>query len=337
MGFAITKPKPPVMSVVTVPAKPQGILSGASSGSSIPANPIPSANAVPPTAAPPTTQTPIGGTTPPAATTPTAPLPDTTTPPLQTGPTTPAISVPDQPTFNVPENATVAGQLQQNLAGNSPYLQAARQAGMQTAAQRGLLNSSLAAGAAESSAINAALPIAQADAATNQQANLATFNSQASERLQQLNAQNSNVLQSSQLAQTRQGEVNNNISQILQNKDLNLASKTKAINILLGLYQSSLDLQSAISGHEVNYKVPTVSADSGLLSHGVTDGMTADQMTMYQTDKPIIDRLQGMVDAGGGRVNELSRFTTIDGKTMKGDQIVAYLKKLKAKYPNLYG
>ena len=61
---------------------------------------------------------------------------------------------------------TVAGQLDTLLSKDSPYLQSARAGAMQTANSRGLLNSSMAAGAGESAAINAALPIAAADSAT---------------------------------------------------------------------------------------------------------------------------------------------------------------------------
>jgi hypothetical protein len=46
------------------------------------------------------------------------------------------------------------------------YMQNAAQRGMETANRRGLLNSSIAAGSAERSSLEAAMPIAQADAAT---------------------------------------------------------------------------------------------------------------------------------------------------------------------------
>jgi hypothetical protein len=52
------------------------------------------------------------------------------------------------------------------LRTDSPYLQQARTSGQQYANKRGLLNSSLGAQAAEGAAISAALPVASADAAT---------------------------------------------------------------------------------------------------------------------------------------------------------------------------
>lgn len=62
------------------------------------------------------------------------------------------------------DKETVAGQLKGLLY--SPLADLARTGAAQTAASRGLLNSSMAAGAGESAAIGASLPIAQADAAT---------------------------------------------------------------------------------------------------------------------------------------------------------------------------
>lgn len=66
----------------------------------------------------------------------------------------------------VTENSTVSGQMEGLLGKNSKYLNLARTKAMQTANSRGMLNSSMAAGAGEAAAIEAALPIAQQDAAT---------------------------------------------------------------------------------------------------------------------------------------------------------------------------
>jgi hypothetical protein len=59
---------------------------------------------------------------------------------------------------------TVSGQLDALLAADSPYLQRAKHGATQTANARGLLNTSMAAGAGEAAAIDAAAPIAKADA-----------------------------------------------------------------------------------------------------------------------------------------------------------------------------
>lgn len=77
---------------------------------------------------------------------------------------------PTQPAFtnfNVKPAATVSGQINTLLAQDSPYLKEARARSQRQANSRGLINSSIAAGAGESAAINAALPIAQQDAQAN--------------------------------------------------------------------------------------------------------------------------------------------------------------------------
>lgn len=79
----------------------------------------------------------------------------------------------------VQPTSLVANQMQGLLASNSPWLSQARASGVNQANSRGLLNSSMAAGNSEASAINAALPIASADANTyssQQLANQASLN-----------------------------------------------------------------------------------------------------------------------------------------------------------------
>ncbi|WP_286237998.1 hypothetical protein [Neptuniibacter halophilus] len=68
-----------------------------------------------------------------------------------------------------PQKQTVSGQLTDLLDQDNPYMNQARKQGESYAAQRGMLNSSMAAGASQDAAIKAALPIAQADAATHNQ------------------------------------------------------------------------------------------------------------------------------------------------------------------------
>jgi hypothetical protein len=77
------------------------------------------------------------------------------------------------------QNELASHQLNGLLSSNNPYVTNARQRGVEQAGARGMLNSSLAAGAAERSAIEAAAPIAQADASA--------FGTAASENLGYLN------------------------------------------------------------------------------------------------------------------------------------------------------
>ena len=97
-----------------------------------------------------------------------APTPSGTT-------TTPAAGYKAPDVYAPGKKATVSGQLQGFLESGSPYVRAARQRGREEAASRGLLNSSIAAGAAERSAIETALPVAVADAKAFQEAGMAGF------------------------------------------------------------------------------------------------------------------------------------------------------------------
>lgn len=91
-------------------------------------------------------------------------------------------------TYTPQDSSMVSNQLT-NLTtpgADNAYLNNARQDAMAQAAARGISGSSYAAGNAERAAINAALPIATADAQTNAQA-------------EQLNAQNLNAVQQNNL------------------------------------------------------------------------------------------------------------------------------------------
>lgn len=67
-------------------------------------------------------------------------------------------------TYTPDDNSLVSAQLAKLLSKDSPYLQAARLRATQQMNARGLTNSSMAVGAAELAATEAALPIAQGDA-----------------------------------------------------------------------------------------------------------------------------------------------------------------------------
>lgn len=71
----------------------------------------------------------------------------------------------------------VRNQLQGLLDSNSPYMTNARLRGQEFANSRGMLNSSLAAGTSQRSALEAALPIAQSDADVYRAANEGNFQS----------------------------------------------------------------------------------------------------------------------------------------------------------------
>jgi hypothetical protein len=78
---------------------------------------------------------------------------------------------------NITPNELVQNQLNALLGNNSAYMQNARQRGAEYAASRGNLNSSIAAGASQRAALEAALPIANADAQAYRDANSQNFES----------------------------------------------------------------------------------------------------------------------------------------------------------------
>lgn len=180
-------PKPPV----NVPPKPP-----------YPENPIPMPKPIPPASPSPTDP---WGTPVPKPTVPTQPTPVTPVIPVDPGPdpTAPEVPMPKPPArpvtgTNLPPsgfgvgnaqggtlgldfmrqvtpNELVQNQLQGLLSQNSAYMNNARLRGMETAARRGLGNSSIAAGASQRSALEAALPIASADAEVYRTANEGNF------------------------------------------------------------------------------------------------------------------------------------------------------------------
>ena len=115
--------------------------------------------------APVSTASMITGTAAPAATG--API-STTAPAQTTGGEAPVAATSPFPIAQAPQQVyqenmgagnVVQGYLSQLLSSDSPYIQNARRSGMEVAAQRGLLNSSIAAGNSQRSAIEAAQPI----------------------------------------------------------------------------------------------------------------------------------------------------------------------------------
>ena len=83
-------------------------------------------------------------------------------PPIE-APTT-VINTTPPPRYTPTEEETVEGRMEGLLADDSKYIQAARGRSQQQAHSRGLLNTSIAAGAGERAAIEAAFPIASQDA-----------------------------------------------------------------------------------------------------------------------------------------------------------------------------
>ncbi len=116
-------------------------------------------------------------------------------------------------TREVSEDATVQGRMEGLLSEGSRYMEVARQNAAQQANSRGLLNSSMAAGAGERAAIEAAMPIAQQDAQTYGNRELANMDATNQQR-------QFNVTQSNNMAQNQWSQIAaQNHERVMQNLD----------------------------------------------------------------------------------------------------------------------
>jgi len=130
------------------------------------------------------------------------------------------------------EKGTVAGQMTGLLAKESPYIQSARESGKRYAQNRGLLNSSIAAGASQESAIKAALPIAQQDAATYTSAGLSNQDYQQKAGLVDIQAGASSQLSSQEATQKmNQIKVQENATNIRHSAELEMSQMLKQMGL----------------------------------------------------------------------------------------------------------
>ena len=219
---------------------------------------------------------------------------------------------------------TVQGQLSSFLSAGSPILERARAGAAQQANSRGLLNSSIAAGAGEAAAIDAATPIAQADANIYNQAagqNLQYQNQAASQNSQQgtqvnmanASEQNKSSSQNAQLAsQISQSNAENNLKLIMQQADN--TTKTTLTNLELqnkNLLQTSgaaADLykqgQAAIANILMNKDLDTPAKNAAI----------AQQVQLMQNGMSLMSGISGLSFKGpdGNQVamDKLLDFTT---------------------------
>lgn len=162
----------------------------------------------------------------------------------------------------VQPNATVQGRMEGLLSEGSRYLDIARQKSAEQANNRGFLNSSMAAGAGERAAIEAALPIASQDAGTFNQRDLTNmqnvnqsrqFNAQADMQTDQFNVGQSNQMRQEQWSQTTQQAHDKTMSELDYQHQRGLIDQ-KAYANLRGQYLDSitqLARERAISINEI--------------------------------------------------------------------------------------
>lgn len=180
---------------------------------------------------------------------------------------------------------TVAGQLETLLKADSPYLQRAQALAAEQANSRGLMNSTLASSAGTAAAIDAALRVAQPDAATfneagryntdiqntylreslahqRGQSNMqlanalqqdslrlsAQLDSDSRERLMAISQNYSQLISGSTAASQSVQQMNQNIAQILASPDIAQENKQGLINKVIESTRASLTILGVING-----------------------------------------------------------------------------------------
>ena len=172
-------------------------------------------------------------------------------------------------TRSVTDNELTSSNLTKLLQGDSPYIKQAMDRSLQTMGERGLVNSSLAAGAGTAAAIDAALPIASADASAYGTAARDNQSAQNNFNLADKQAANSAAIASMQL----QGQAN--LAEIAAARQEKLADKQ--FGQQFQLQQSQNDFNSAQLDKQQKFQLDQLKINMDL----AYDKMTLDQTNTY--------------------------------------------------------
>lgn len=206
------------------------------------------------------------------------PLATTTTPataPVATPLTTPT-KLPDPTQWTTTPDQTVAGNVQKLTAEDSGIIQQARTRSNQKMNERGLLNSSMAQSASDSAAYDAAIPIAQADAANaskvagyntdtknkfaaqdtdvQNQFALKNLDAKTQTALAEISVRDKLLLQRSNIAADAYKQYSDILYQNSINKNMDGPARAQADENAFRLYQDQISLASILTG------LPDVSA-----------------------------------------------------------------------------
>lgn len=157
--------------------------------------------------------------------------------------------VQDPSEWTVEPDQTVAGQLQTIVDPNNPLMVKAKSRAQQQSADRGLINSSIAATAGESAMLDAAMPIAQADAAARAKAAGYNVDIKNQTNVTNANAQNSadqfNTGQMNQQAlQKAQQESSKVLQQMQQDSNMAVQQMSKENEKLLAVNSKAGEMMS---------------------------------------------------------------------------------------------
>ena len=208
----------------------------------------------------------------------------------------------------VPENAGVASRVSDITSSNNPYILAARASGMESANKRGLLNSSMAAGAAEGAAINAALPIASQESQQITSHNLAHQQGGYDMDRQRLvtasadrNASLSAALETNRMYQAA-------FSDLANNKDVPAATRDAYIKHLMDTRSTGFDMVQQVYGIDLQWAgksgagTPSTAPSTPFLEPVMPAGLTKTQQEEWQREQAALRARAGAAYSPGGGI-----------------------------------
>ena len=219
---------------------------------------------------------------------------------------------------SVDKGETVAGNLDKMLAADSPYIQRARAQSSATSNARGLLNSSMAAGAGVAAGIDAAAPIAQADA--NIYTNARDRNQAALNDGGQFNVSQANTFalaDKAQQADLKKMEINQGYTQqnmgLAQQFDLTKMDVQSANTLKQMSAQEQIDLAKMAKAQGYNLDTMSVQQINDLQKAAVIQGYTEKNMdkqaliALNMLDASTIKDLEKMAVAQGYDLSKMSQ------------------------------
>ncbi len=222
-------------------------------------------------------------------------------------------------------NALVSNQLQGLLDPSNPLMQRAMARANEAANARGLINSSIATQAGQTAMIDAALPIAQADAGTNQQNNMAS-----TQALNQFGFQGQqNVFQAGQ------NDLNRQQTAALQTQNLGFQGAQNDLNrkSTAGLQSQSLAFQGSQNdlnrAQQTSYQNATLAYQNASLAattQQAKDSLAQQQSQFLQNQKLLSDQLgQNAATVYSGQVASIlnNKDLDADGKANALDYVNA--------------
>lgn len=193
---------------------------------------------------------------------------------------------------------TVAGQVEKIMAGDSYFRQQARTRGRQEAHDRGLLNTSMGVQASEAAAYNAALPIAQADAATAAQLDLQELRGAQSKQLADIEASYKTLIQNQDSAGKLFQQTVDAINKTLLDDKLDAATKQAFVNQQTEFLKSGLNLL----GKSINLNLTGLLDFTGGASGSVSPVAAATQSSIAALESKI-DALSQKIDQQKANTN----------------------------------